>query len=179
MKYLLTVTCHGVTGAPISGLNQAPTSGPKDAPASEWKDASISGRKETPTSERKETPTSERKGASISGWKPEEIKAHMDYQAALHRELVASGEYVDGHALTGPELAKVVTSDGTTPVVTGGPFAEPGEVLAGFHLVDVESETRAVEIAGRISQVPGPGGTPLCQPVGVRRLMDTADGDTL
>lgn len=45
-------------------------------------------------------------------WKPEEITAHLDYYKALHRELVASGELVQSEVLTGPDLAKIVTSDG-------------------------------------------------------------------
>jgi hypothetical protein len=71
-------------------------------------------------------------------------------------ELIDSGELVEQQALTGPELAKVVTSDGrTAPVVTDGPFVEFKEMLAGYQLVDVESEERAVEIAAKISRVPG------------------------
>ena len=39
-----------------------------------------------------------------------------------------------------------MTSDGRTgPVVTDGPFDEVKEVLAGYQVVDVESEARAVE----------------------------------
>jgi hypothetical protein len=111
----------------------------------------------------------------MSQWKPEEIKAHMDYYGALREELLASGELVTQEALTGPELAKVVTSDGTAPVVTDGPFAEFKEMLAGYQLVDVDSEKRAIEIAAKISAVPGPGGVPLQQPIGVRRVMGPAD----
>ena len=118
-------------------------------------------------------------GTPMQEWKPDEIKAHMDYYDALTAEFTATGEYVDGHALTGPGLAKVVTSDGTAPLVTGAPFAQAEDMLAGFHLVDVESEARAVEIAGRLSQVPGPGGVPLQQPIGVRRIMTAADFEAL
>jgi hypothetical protein len=113
-------------------------------------------------------------------WKPEEIKAHMDYYDALNRDLTESGELVGGEALTGPEHAKVVTGDGrTAPVVTDGPFAEFKEVLAGFQTVVVESEARALEIAALVSAVPGPGGVPLQQPITVRRVMDGADFDQL
>jgi hypothetical protein len=115
----------------------------------------------------------------MSQWKPEEIKAHMDYYGALREELLASGELVTQEALTGPELAKVVTSDGTAPVVTDGPFAEFKEMLAGYQLVDVDSEQRAIEIAAKISAVPGPGGAPLQQPIGVRRVMGPADFEQL
>jgi hypothetical protein len=89
-------------------------------------------------------------------WKPEEITAHLDYYTALHQELVASGELVDSQVLTGPELAKIVTFDGlTAPVVTDGPFQEFKEWLAGYQIVDVESEERAIEIAAKVSAVPG------------------------
>jgi hypothetical protein len=113
-------------------------------------------------------------------WRPDEIKAHMDYYAALNRELTESGELVGGEALTGPEFAKEVVGDGrTAPVVTDGPFAEAKEVLAGYQVVEVESEARAVEIAALVSAVPGPGGVPLRQPIVVRRVMDGADFDAL
>ena len=105
-------------------------------------------------------------------WKPEEIEAHLDYYKALGKELVESGERVQSEVLTGPDLAKIVTSDGTAPVVTDGPFQEFKEGLAGFQIVDVESEERALEIAARLSAVPGPGGLPTQQPIQVRRVME-------
>jgi hypothetical protein len=106
-------------------------------------------------------------------WKPEEITAHLDYYKALHQELVASGELVQSEVLAGPDLGKIVTSDGTgAPVVTDGPFQEFKEWLAGYQIVDVESEARAVEIAAKISAVPGPDGVALQQPIQVRQVMD-------
>ncbi len=108
-------------------------------------------------------------------WKPEEITAHLDYYRALHRELVESGELVESEVLAGPDLAKIVTSDGGgAPVVTDGPFQEFKEWVAGYQIVDVESEERALEIAGKISAVPGPGGVPTEQPIQVRQLMTAA-----
>ena len=94
----------------------------------------------------------------MSEWKREEITAHLDYYGALQRELIANGELVDSTVLTGPDLAKIVTSDGrTAPVVTDGPFQEFKEWIAGFQIVEVESEARAVEIAALVSAVPGAG----------------------
>lgn len=113
----------------------------------------------------------------MSEWEPEEITAHLDYYGALNRELVASGELVAAEVLTGPDLAKIVTSDGTAPVVTDGPFGEFKEWLAGYQIVDVESEERALEIAGRVSAVPGPGGVATQQPIQVRQVMDQAPSD--
>jgi hypothetical protein len=110
-------------------------------------------------------------------WKPEEITAHLDYYRALHGELVASGELVESEVLSPPNLARIVTSDGTSPVVTDGPFQEFKEWVAGYQIVDVESEERAIEIAGKISAVPGPDGVPLQQPIQVRQIMTDAPSD--
>lgn len=111
-------------------------------------------------------------------WKPEEITAHLDYYKALHNELVRSGELVDSQVLVGPNLAKIVTSDGIhTPVITDGPFQEFKEWVAGYQIVDVESEARAIEIAARISAVPGPGGAATQQPIQLRQVMDQAPSD--
>jgi hypothetical protein len=110
-------------------------------------------------------------------WKPEEITAHLDYYKALHRALVESGELVQSEVLTGPDLAKIVTSDGTAPVVTDGPFQEFKEWLAGYQIVDVESEARALEIAASLSAVPGPGGVATQQPIQVRQIMEQAPSD--
>ena len=107
-------------------------------------------------------------------WKPEEVTAHLDYYRALHRELVDSGELVESEVLAPPNLAKIVTSDGAAPVVTDGPFQEFKEWLAGYQIVDVESEERAIEIAAKISAVPGPDGVALQQPIQVREVMNHA-----
>jgi hypothetical protein len=113
----------------------------------------------------------------MSEWKPEEIQAHLDYYGALHDELVGNGELVDSTILTGPDLAKIVTSDGTAPVVTDGPFQEFKEWLAGYQIVEVDSEERALEIAAKVSAVPGPGGVAMQQPIQVRQVMDDAPSD--
>jgi hypothetical protein len=106
-------------------------------------------------------------------WDPADIKAHMAYYEALNNELTESGELVGGEALAWPEASRIVRSDGrSAPVVTDGPYAEAKEQLAGFQIVDVESLERAIEIAARVSAVPGPGGVPIQQPIEVRQVMD-------
>ena len=111
-------------------------------------------------------------------WKPEEINAHLDYYKTLHEELVSTGELVVSEVLAGPDLARIVTFDGlTAPVVTDGPFQEFKEWLAGYQIVDVESEARAIEIAAKISAVPGPGGAATQQPIQVRQVMEQAPSD--
>ena len=110
-------------------------------------------------------------------WKPEEIAAHLDYYGSLREELLASGERVQSEVLAGPDLAKIVTSDGSETLVTDGPFQEFKEWLAGYQIVDVDSEERAIEIAARLSAVPGPDGIATQQPIQVRRVMDEAPSD--
>jgi hypothetical protein len=111
-------------------------------------------------------------------WKPEEVTAHLDYYKALHHELVASGELVASEVLAGPDLARIVTWDGAAaPVVTDGPFAEFKEWVAGYQIVDVESWERALEIAAKLSAVPGPGGKATQQPIQVREVMEEAPSD--
>jgi hypothetical protein len=104
-------------------------------------------------------------------WTPDEVEAHITFQKDLNAELREQGELIDAQALTAPELAKFVVSDGTSPIVTDGPFAEAKELLAGYRMIDVDSPERAVEIAARASAAPGPGGAPIQQRIEVREVM--------
>ncbi|MDR7301060.1 YciI family protein [Haloactinomyces albus] len=114
----------------------------------------------------------------MTNWASEDIKAHIEFQQTLNEELTDSGELVDAQALTGPELARIVTGDGVSaPVVTDGPFPESKEFLAGYRMVDVETPERAAEIAAKISAAPGPGGAPIRQPIEVRQMMSAPGGD--
>jgi hypothetical protein len=83
----------------------------------------------------------------------------------------------EAQALTAPELAKRVVSDGSAPVVTDGPFPESKELLAGYRMIDVESQERAIEIAARGSAAPGPGGAPIRDRIEVREVMWMSEGE--
>ena len=112
-------------------------------------------------------------GVPMLSWDPADIKAHMAYYEALNKELEESGELIGGAALAWPEATKVVRSDGkSAPLVTDGPYAEAKEQLAGYQMIEVDSMQRAIEIAARVSAVPGPGGVPIQQPIEVRQVMD-------
>ena len=66
-----------------------------------------------------------------------------------------------------------MTSDGVgAPVITDGVYPEAKEFLAGFWMVDVDNEQRAIEIAARTSAAPGPGGKPTRKRIEVRPIMD-------
>jgi hypothetical protein len=111
-------------------------------------------------------------------WSPADIRAHIEFQHALNRELLDRGELVDAQGLAGPEQARRVVSDGTgAPVITDGPFPESNELLAGYRLVDVETVTRALEIAAQASAAPGPDGVPVRQPIDVRQVLSAPDPD--
>ncbi len=75
---------------------------------------------------------------------------------ALLTELSQNGELVGGEPLAAPSTARLYRWDAGRPVVTDGPYSEAKEHLAGFFLVDVETQERAESIAARLS---GPGET--------------------
>lgn len=111
----------------------------------------------------------------IDLWPAPAIKAHMDYLRGFRNKLTEAGELVGTEGLVGPEEAREVRAgkDGH-PEVTDGPFAESKEFLAGYVVVDVDSQRRACEIAALWSAGPGPDGKPLNFPVQVRQIMSAA-----
>ncbi|MEV6283702.1 YciI family protein [Kribbella sp. NPDC051770] len=99
-------------------------------------------------------------------WSDQDVKVMVEYMHDLNRDLQASGELVEVRGLTGPANMKTVHADDDgEAIVTDGPFTETKEVLAGYWVIDVASEQRAVEIALRVSLTPGPGGRPTNQNV--------------
>jgi hypothetical protein len=114
----------------------------------------------------------------MSEWAPEDVTAHIRFQHDLNRELTESGELVDAQGLASPDAAKFVRFDGVgSPVVTDGPFPESKELLAGYRIVDVESEARAIEIAAKASAAPGPRGVPIQDSIEVRQIMGAPSND--
>ncbi|MEU7901718.1 hypothetical protein [Actinoplanes sp. NPDC049118] len=115
---------------------------------------------------------------AMGAWTPADVRRHYDYQTSLDADLAAAGELVETQGLAG--LSRLVTSDGAAgddPAGAGPDRGAPAPavcgmpVLAGYRIVDVESEERALRIAARASAAPGPGGVPLRQPIDVRRLL--------
>ena len=96
---------------------------------------------------------------------PEWIREMISFMGELNGDLAESGELVSGEGLTDPTQAKTVRHQGGSAVPTDGPFAEAKESLAGFWIVDVETEDRAVEIASRIVDF-------VEEPIEVRRIAD-------
>jgi hypothetical protein len=96
---------------------------------------------------------------------PEWIRNMIAFMGELLGDLERSGELVSAEGLTDPSQAKTVRPQGGAAVPTDGPFAEAKESLAGFWVVDVESEERVLEIASRIVEAVG-------APIEVRRVAD-------
>jgi hypothetical protein len=103
--------------------------------------------------------------SALEGKSPEWIKEMIAFMRRIDLELTDSGELVFQQGLADPSRARTVRVQRGVPLATDGPFAEAGESLAGFWVVDVEGEARAVEIASRISQAAG-------APIEVRQCMD-------
>lgn len=79
--------------------------------------------------------------------------ALLEQWHTLRREIVGSGELVDGVALGPPSDASTVRVRGGAVLVTDGPYAEAKEHLAGYLLVDCVGPERAAEIAARLPDV--------------------------
>ena len=108
----------------------------------------------------------------INQWKPEELRAHIQFMKDLNKGLREAGELASAEGLAPPGQARIVRSLGEgAPEVTDGLFAESKEFLVGYWIVEVPSEQRAIEIAARASACPGPGGKPLNMAIEVRQVM--------
>lgn len=88
---------------------------------------------------------------------------------AVLDELSERGELVGGEALADPAAARLYRWEAGRPLVTDGPYAEAKEHLAGFFLIDVESQERAEEVVAHFS---GPGETVELRPTMTVRAED-------
>ncbi len=88
---------------------------------------------------------------ALSGKSPDWVKGMIDFMMRIDVELTELGELVFQQGLADPSEAKTVRAPGGDPVLTDGPFVAPRESLAGFWVVDVETEARAIAIADRIA----------------------------
>jgi hypothetical protein len=106
----------------------------------------------------------------IEQWAPDEVDAHVRFMVEFAARLEATGEFVDSQALSPSGLW--VRSDGEgRPPVTDGPFAETKDLIAGWMIVDVDGEARAIELAAELSAAPGAGGEPIHEWLEVRPFL--------
>ncbi|HEY7048751.1 MAG TPA: YciI family protein [Jatrophihabitantaceae bacterium] len=107
----------------------------------------------------------------MSEWTEDEITAHVAFLRQVADMLRERGEFVDAQALRPERTYVQYGGPDAAPVTTDGPFPETKELAAGWYMVDVESEARAIEIAAYVSSGPGKGGLPLYEWIEVRPVM--------
>ena len=83
---------------------------------------------------------------SLSAQERDAIFAEVD---AIITELTETGEFLGGQGLGHPSTTRTVRIRDGVPAIVDGPYAEAKEQLAGYTLVDVDSEQRALDIAAR------------------------------
>ncbi len=103
-------------------------------------------------------------------WTREEFDAHIEFMDDFADRLRVTGEFVDGEALAPEGMWVRHDGDGRPPVVDG-PFAETKDLIAGWMIVDVADEARAIELAGELSSAPGAGGRPIHEWLEVRPFL--------
>jgi hypothetical protein len=87
----------------------------------------------------------------------EDVRKRLDSTfEQVMAELQANGELVGGEALGDPAAARLYRWQDEAPLASDGPYSEAKEHLAGFFLIDVESQARAEEIVAKFA---GPGET--------------------
>jgi hypothetical protein len=108
-------------------------------------------------------------------WSAADFAAMGAFMEAFNKDLAESGELVETRGLTAPVHARRLQLKEGVPVVTDGPYAETGEVLAGYWIVECESFDRATEIAARLSSCPGPAAAAATAYADVRPIAEGRD----
>ena len=92
----------------------------------------------------------EQMGALPAGEMNRLNKGHL----ALNDKLRQSGHFIEAEALEPSRAAKTVRVRNGVVHVTDGPFTETKELVAGFYLIEAQSEAEAIEIATRFPSAP-------------------------
>jgi hypothetical protein len=103
-------------------------------------------------------------------WRPDELEAHFQFMRDFGARLEERGELVDAQALAPDGMWVRYDGEGRPPA-TDGPFAETKDLIAGWYVIDVETQERAIELAGELSAAPGAGGEPIHEWLEVRPFL--------
>src|SRR5438309_4674765 len=105
------------------------------------------------------------KAGMIESKSVEWIREMIQCMHKFDDDLTHEGALVSAQGLVDATQATTVDFQNGAPVPTDGPYAESKESLAGYWIVDVESEARAIELASRVV-------TFIESPIEVRRIAD-------
>ena len=83
------------------------------------------------------------------------IEESMAATRQLIEELLKDGVLLAAEGLDDPRRGVVVDFGGEAPVVTDGPYGETKELFGGYFLLDVASQSEAVEWAKRVPAARG------------------------
>jgi hypothetical protein len=97
---------------------------------------------------------------------PEEMGAFMERVVALEAEMEASGTFVFGGALHGPDATTVARRSAGDLVMTDGPFVEAKEHIAGFYIINADDLDAALAWAAKVVEA-------INQPIEVRPFRAT------
>ena len=78
------------------------------------------------------------------------IREMIAFMVDVDKELRERGELVAAEGLAVPAQATTVRYEDGASVASAGPFSEPRASVAGWWIIDVESEARAIEFAKHI-----------------------------
>lgn len=81
---------------------------------------------------------------------PEEMQTFMQRVIELEAEMDATGTFVFGGAMHGPDAATVLRPTEGDVVMTDGPFAESKEHIAGFYIINAEDLDAALAWADKV-----------------------------
>ena len=94
----------------------------------------------------------------------------LEAMGKFNQQLIDAGIMKAGDGLKPSSAGKRVAFDGTSRLVTDGPFAETKELIAGFWLWEVKDMAEAVEWVKRCpNPMPGPS------EIEIRPVIDIAD----
>ena len=82
---------------------------------------------------------------------PDAMQAMMVRIIALEAEMDATGTFVFGGRLHGPDASTVVRMGDSELITTDGPFVESKEHIAGFYIINADDLDAALDWAGRVS----------------------------
>lgn len=88
-------------------------------------------------------------------WPKKVLEANTAFMQSFTKKLKERGELVGGEGLASPEQALRVRAGRDGKPITDGVFPETKEFLAGYWIIDVDDEARALAIAAEASTAPG------------------------